>query len=247
MKVKTDTGEVTKTSYNRFHQGHRSKKDADDAMRNSQKKVERAFREKGFILKDTYVNKSKLLKFICTCGREAYMAYENVTKNKVGCGQCSRDKWHSTFKKAMKAKYGVEHASQNPELFKKQQESAFGLKKYKMPSGKIVEVQGYEPFCLDDLLRQRKIAENDIVVGFDCVPVIKYPWKDGLRYYYPDVYIPSQNRIIEVKSTYTYSLDPERNEVKWKTVADQGYEMECLFYNEKGKLLERRVITALRT
>jgi len=216
MKVKSKDGIETYTTYNRFHQGHRSKKEADDSFRNSQEKVEREFKKHGFVLLDEYTNKKTPMLYICQCDREAYMAYENLLKNKVGCRKCAIEKWHKNSSK---------------------------LKKYEMPSGKIVEVQGYEPFCLDELLNNRGIPEDDIVVEFDKVPVIEYLWKGGTRYYYPDVFIPSQNKIIEVKSTYTYSLAPEKNEVKWETVAEQGYKMECLFYDPKGKLLESRVYT----
>jgi len=212
MKVLTVHDIETCTSYNRFYQGHRSKKEADDSFRNSQEKVERAFKSKGFILLDTYQNKSRPMRYLCRCDRESYMAYENVLSNKVGCKICA---------------------------FKALPATLLKFKKYKMPSGKIVEVQGYEPFCLDELLGGRGISEDDIVVGFGDVPIIEYKWKGRTRHYYPDVYIPSQNKIIEVKSTYTYGLAPERNEVKWSTVVDQGYKMECLFYNKKGKLLEQ--------
>jgi len=132
---------------------------------------------------------------------------------------------------------------EGPELLQRLQKNAYKLKKYEMPSGKIVEVQGFEPFCLNDLLHKRYIPEDEIVVDVKNIPVIPYYWDDNMRSYHPDVYIPSQNRIIEVKSFYIYNLHPEKNNAKWEATAKKGYKMECLFYSAKGEVLERRIYT----
>ena len=240
LNVRTNDNEIVQTSYNRFHQGHRTKKEADDSMRHSQEKVEKEFRNRGFILLEIYKNKQTPIEYICSCGYKSKMAYENLTRNKVGCGQCARNKWYETLKKSMKEKYGEDHISKIPEFFKKQQESCFKIKNYKFPSGKIGEIQGYEDLCLDELVYNRNIEEEDIIVGINKVPVIKYSFDRKIRCYYPDIYIKSQNKIIEVKSDYIYNLAVDQNEAKWKAVVELGYQMNCFIYDNKKRLIEER-------
>ena len=48
--------------------------------------------------------------------------------------------------------YGVEHPSQNQEVMERTQKNAKKYKEFKMPSGEIRKVQGYDPFALADLL-----------------------------------------------------------------------------------------------
>ena len=79
----------------------------------------------------------------------------------------------------------------------------FKFKKYTYPDGKIAYVQGYEPFALDDLI---KLGITDILTCRSEVPSIWYLGKDEKRHrYFVDIYIPSLNKMIEVKSFYTYN------------------------------------------
>ena len=59
--------------------------------------------------------------------------------------------------------------------------------------------------------------------------------------FYPDIYIPSENKIIEVKSTFTYDKFEEKNEEKLTSTAAQGYNIEYWIFNKKGKLLKLMV------
>jgi len=116
--------------------------------------------------------------------------------------------------------HGVEFPMQNIVIFNKQQKSAFSLKNYKFPSGLIVKIQGYENLALDLLLKT--YDENDLVVIDkhieQKVGQIWYSWNDGTDHrYYPDIYIISENKIIEVKSVYTFDRDKEKREKPIKT------------------------------
>jgi peroxiredoxin len=122
-------------------------------------------------------------------------------------------------------KYGVEYPSQNPDIFHKIISSSFRKKIYVFPSGRIELVQGYEPRVLDILLYLEKIDESDIKVGVKNVPVIE--WIDDnnkKRKHYPDIWIPNQNRLIEVKSKW-YSNEKRLDMwLKRKKAAEQlGY------------------------
>ena len=64
---------------------------------------------------------------------------------------------------------------------------------------------------------------------------------DGKKHrYYVDFYIPSQNKTIECKSTWTMKKGIEKNNIflKQQAVKDAGYECEIWVYNSKGEKVE---------
>jgi hypothetical protein len=133
---------------------------------------------------------------------------------------------------------GVEHPMQCPEVFDRQQASAFSRKPYTFPNGKTVNVQGYEHYCLDDLLKEG-INQDDLIAGFENIPAIWYVF-DGRRHrYYTDAFIPSLNRIVETKSLYTYDRDSLRNDAKLSAAVQAGYQAELRIYDDKGELLRK--------
>ena len=94
---------------------------------------------------------------------------------------------------------------------------------------------GYEHYALDDLTKE--IDETDI--ENENLPVFDYIKPDGTNHtYLPDIFIISQNKFIEVKSTYTITQDTDVIFLKQKSVKDVGYECEIWVYNEDGKKVE---------
>lgn len=130
----------------------------------------------------------------------------------------------SEFKRQCMEKYGVDHHSKRPEIFAKIQESAFNCKEYVFPSGRKTKVQGYENIVLDFLIR--KYREDDIQTSFENRLKIDYYIEDEKHSYFPDIFIPSKNLIIEVKSNYTYNLHKEVNELKAQACIDNGYKFQ---------------------
>ena len=128
-------------------------------------------------------------------------------------------------------KYGVEHPSQNQEIQQKTQKNAKKYKEYKMPSGTIRKVQGYEPFALDELVKT--YIEEDIISDRKDIPRINYKIGDKQKYYFPDIYIPSKNKIIEVKSTWTYKCKKDNIQEKAEATKVAGYEYEVWIYDSK--------------
>ena len=128
---------------------------------------------------------------------------------------------------------------QNKELFRKQQKTSYSKKEYKFPSGKIVTVQGYENLALDILIKQYK--EEDIFTSEELpnyVSDIDYiNENDKEAIYYPDIFIESKNLIIEVKSTYTYNIDKDKNLCKKEICELQGFNFEFWIFNNKKELL----------
>lgn len=125
------------------------------------------------------------------------------------------------MQQTMLDKYGVEHALQNKELLDKAlKNNLFTYKTYKMPSGKILRLQGYEPQFLDYVFHNNILEETDILhEPFG----IEYKDINGkIRHYFPDFYIPKYNLIVEVKSKWTDQFD-FNIEQKKKSINAAGY------------------------
>ena len=126
-------------------------------------------------------------------------------------------------------KYGVKHISQAKIPFKK-----FQYKKYIYPCGVISQVQGYEPFALDDLIKEGYIS-SDIITCRSKVPDIWYDDINGKSHrYFVDIYIPKLNKMIEVKSEYTLNKYKENVLLKANECVKQGYDYEIWIYDNKG-------------
>ena len=135
-------------------------------------------------------------------------------------------------------RYGVEHHSQNAEVADKMLKKSYNKKQYILPSGKIIDYQGYENFALIELLFIEKISEDEIITSRKLVPEIWYNDKNGKRRrHYVDFYIKSQNRCIEVKSTWT---NQDKNSVfeKQKSAKDLGFIYDIWIFEKNGDKLE---------
>lgn len=130
-------------------------------------------------------------------------------------------------------KYGTPHPMQNLEFFNKHNKSCFKKKDYEFKTGEIVEIQGYEHFAIS-LLEEQGYTFRDIQIEGIRIP---YKFDDKLRYHFPDIYIEKENRIIEVKSDYTYKVDLEKNLQKQKAAKDEKYIYEFWIFNKNGELV----------
>jgi len=137
------------------------------------------------------------------------------------------------FKNTCIIKYGVEHPMQNAIIADYSSKRAYALKQYKFPSGNVINIQGYEPFALDVLINNG-IHENDIITSKKEVPEIWYHDDNGKEHrYFLDIYIPSINKCIEVKSLYTYEIDKEKIKRTKKSVEEKGHIFECWIFDNK--------------
>ena len=131
-------------------------------------------------------------------------------------------------------KYGVEYPIQHPEVLDKNIKSCYKTKQYIFSSGRIEYIQGYEHFALDELINNEYINENAIIVGCKNVPIIWYVGNDGKNHrHYVDIFIPTQNRCIEVKSIWTAEKNKHNIYLKQQAAKDLGYNYEIWVYNEK--------------
>ena len=113
-----------------------------------------------------------------------------------------------------------------------------------LPSGKNIGLRGYEHMALDKLFKEG-YNETDLVIHdktaeyalpvFDYVSVERQHLK-----YYPDIYIPGENLIIEVKSQWwwdgcgnqKYANRLINNLRKAESVITAGYDYEVWIYDE---------------
>lgn len=131
-------------------------------------------------------------------------------------------------------KYGCENPMQNSEIINKAHNNCYKIKKYIMPSGKEVKVQGYEPKAINFLLANN-YSECDIIIGAKDIESytgkIYYKTSDEkLHRYFPDIYIISENKIIEVKSDYTYYKNLEISLLKEEACINNGINFEFMIF-----------------
>ena len=136
-------------------------------------------------------------------------------------------------------KYGTDHPMKSLEVFEKQQKNSFYFKDYTMPSGVTLRVQGYEDKAINELLKT--YSENQLIISnkdiFEKCGSFEYIHNDSKHRYYPDIYIPSENKIIEVKSTRTYEVQKYKNLLKQNAVIDKGFLFEFWIYGKTGKTI----------
>ena len=134
-------------------------------------------------------------------------------------------------------RYGVSHHSQNAIISDNMLKNSYNKKQYKLPSGKVIYYQGYENFAFDELLYKENLNENDFIIDRKLVPEIWYYDKNNKkRRHYVDIFIPSQKRCIEIKSTWT---NQEKNNVleKQKAAIDLEYKYEIWIFDRTGNKL----------
>lgn len=161
------------------------------------------------------------------------MKQTNLIKYGVECSLANKEV-RKKVKSTMIKKYGVDFATQNPEISEKASHNSYLIKDFTFNSGKIIKCQGYEPFALNDLIKNN-IEENDIITGTKNVPTIWYNDENGNKHrHYVDIFIPSQNKCIEVKSTWTINHIHSNILLKQTAAQELGYNYEIWVYDKKG-------------
>jgi hypothetical protein len=200
------------------------------------------------------------IEFICTninCFQKISREFCRLVKMRTLCINCSRvnakeirkqtniktigcenyfqsNNVKEQIKKTNIQKYGVEYCVQNIEIAKKILSTGIRFKDYIFPSGRIEKIQGYENIALDELINIELINEYDIVVGCKNVPTIWYTTNDSIKHrHYVDIFIPTQNRCIEVKGEWFYKRDKNILELKKQEAENLGYKYDLWVYNSK--------------
>jgi len=142
--------------------------------------------------------------------------------------------------------YGVENCFLRPSNINKSNKGNASIKDFIFPSGKTIGVRGYEPTAIDTLLALG-YHEDDLIVHNDyskiSIEVFEYVNANKHKSkYYPDIYIPKENKIIEVKSQWwwngngdaKYKNRLENNLRKRQAVLAKGYNYELWLYENKN-------------
>lgn len=132
--------------------------------------------------------------------------------------------------KTLNERYGVDNISQVPEFRDKALKNSYKSKEYIFPSGRKEYCQGYEPQMIDWLL-QNGYNEDDLIISDIDKPEIWYDFEDKKRRYFPDIFIKSENLIIEVKSQYTVTLNKDINKAKLKACEELGFSARVYVVN----------------
>lgn len=136
-------------------------------------------------------------------------------------------------------RYGCEYPMQNAEIAEKCAKNAFHTKTYTFKSGETCQIQGYEPFALDLLENKHSLSAKEIVISRLEVPEIWYMDTSTFtpRRYFVDIYIPNENKMIEVKSIWTYEKDIAKIEWNKNACKLYGYNFEVWVFNGKHELI----------
>ena len=179
-------------------------------------------------------NRDTEINFICNCGIEYSKTFRQIYDVSGGyCKKCTENRRYEKVKQTSFLNYGVEYPMQNAEFSEKQSKNAYKLKEFNFPCGNTIQVQGYEPILLKNLVEEGYTYE-DIIVKRTEVPEIWYDKDNNKHRYYCDIYIPKINTIYEVKSTWTYKKDIEDIPLKKQACIDTGYLFELYVYDGKG-------------
>lgn len=122
------------------------------------------------------------------------------------------DEWREKTIQTCKIKYGYPSHNQCPFVHNRQQKS--GLKNKKHEKSNLSYQGTYELDFLEKYYGKIRIEKID---------PIEYSLNENVHYYHPDFYLPDYNLIIEIKSSYTYNYDIEKNMAKEDYSLKAGY------------------------
>lgn len=99
--------------------------------------------------------------------------------------------------------------------------------------GERIRVQGYEGKVLDYLITNFQFKKGEILAGGKKnTPFVRYLDEKNLnRLYFPDIFIPKSNLLIEVKSSFTYDRHKANVHQKAKGCLESGYSILVLVLN----------------
>lgn len=180
------------------------------------------------LLEQEYINKHTPMQYKCSCGLVSKISYGDLVRGKK-CRQCKQKRMRETCIE----KYGVDNPSKDPEIFRKISENMLKKKDF-IWGNKKWRVMGYENWCLEELIKTG-VDINTLCAGEDSeIPSIPYSFQETTRMWYPDIYIKG-SKIIEVKSTWTYNMAPEKIRAKMEC---SPIDCELWIYEENSEIFD---------
>lgn len=141
--------------------------------------------------------------------------------------------------------FGFPYPTQCPELLSKARKTAYSHKPYTLPSGKVIEIQGYESFAIDYILEVYNVTEEEIETELEKVPCVMYDFPGNVKpsRYFMDIYLSKKGVGFEVKSAWTYYCDKEKNKLKWieaSKICKNGFYV--LVFDAKANLISEEFL-----
>lgn len=205
MKYKCCCNNISIISFNHFQKGVRCMT-CSGSIKYTYEYVKEYFKSQNCVLlSKDYINTDSNLEYICSCENISKISF-NRFKRGERCRSCG---------------------------FDKSSKSSVKFKDYICPSGNILRIQGFENLALDELFL--KYNETEILTKKSHMPKIVYTLYEKEHRYYPDIYIPKENRIIEVKSYYTYNSDLLKNIAKQIATKNLNFIFEFWIYDKYNK------------
>lgn len=138
----------------------------------------------------------------------------------------------SKIKNTFNIKYNVDNPSQIPEIHNKKLKSAFSI-------GDIYELNYQGSYERDFLLM---CYENNIIDKISNGPTIRYIFNENSHYYHSDFYIEEYDLIIEIKSSYIYNLELDKNIAKQNYCLRNGYNFLFIIDKNYSELMDLYII-----
>lgn len=165
-----------------------------------------------------------------------YLGTTNNRRYRFKCYVCFNT-WKAQLHSVCNTGTGCPHCANQ-----KKTKAGFRVKEFKR-DGVLFRVQGWEYQAIVWMLENTSVLASDILTESSSkIPVFRYKHGRRLRNYYPDLYIPSRNAIVEVKSNYTLGLtDGKRSRSEWrknqakaKAVIAAGYKFILMVMTKDG-------------
>jgi len=158
-------------------------------------------------------HEARTIEYRCVCHEVYCTSYSNCLEEQwKGCSACVYKNPDSVFK--------MIHGRN---------------KLYKLSTGDEIYTQGYEGKAMDYLL-STGIKRDDIVYGEGLKSVmLRYKMKDKFKTYFPDMFIKSDNTIVEVKCT-TFMRKGELS-CKIKACLNEGYNFKLIMFDDRSNII----------
>lgn len=215
---------------------------------------------------ETEYTSNKKICVMCPCGSDVtFVTSLHRLRNGTRCGVCKPERIIATvqerfgadivnvfqseyFKQLMIKKYGVPNPMQNRLIFENAMRARcaqkYAQKQHTLSSGNTVTIQGYEGYALDYILDneyvdpflERKLSEDDILLGGE-IESVEYELDGKTRTYHPDMQVRDTNVFYEIKSWYTLWSDWDKNQAKFRTMAEKDKRLVVMVM-DKEELLQ---------
>jgi hypothetical protein len=121
------------------------------------------------------------------------------------------------------------------------QQFGYRYKTLRLGGVNFSQLQGYEDLAIRYIVSEKGVHVSEIVAGNNHrseIPRVYYGHRRS-RVYFPDIWIPTLNRLVEVKSTYTLGVRDanmfKSNQRKALAAQRDGYSFTLLLFSREGE------------